>query len=241
MRWRKQLVERGDEVRVLVRDEVRARAVLPHGVQPVRGDVEDPASLERAMAGVELVFNAMGIPEQWAPDEEVYDRVNAEGTANVVRAAREAGARRVVHTSTMDVFHAERRRQLRRDRAGRLSQGHRVRALQAARRAPRAGRARRHGGGDREPGRRLRARAARQRVAREGHVRAAREEAPARAAARRPRGRVHARASALGHLLAAEKGVARRALPALRHARELARAGGDGGALGRPRTRALSD
>ena len=50
----------------------------------------------------------MGIPEQWTGDDEVFDRVNAEGTANVVRAAREAGVRRVVHTSTIDVFHADR-------------------------------------------------------------------------------------------------------------------------------------
>ena len=104
----RQLAERGDEVLALVRDESRAGSVLPPGVKPVRGDVEDPASLARAMEGVELVFNAMGIPEQWTLDEEVFDRVNAEGTANVVRAAREAGVRRVVHTSTIDVFHAGR-------------------------------------------------------------------------------------------------------------------------------------
>lgn len=103
----RQLAEGGDEVLALVRDETRARPLLPPGVEPVRGDVEDPASLARAMEGVELVFNAMGIPEQWTPDEEVFDRVNAEGTGNVVRAAREAGVRRVVHTSTIDVFHAE--------------------------------------------------------------------------------------------------------------------------------------
>jgi dihydroflavonol-4-reductase len=42
------------------------------------------------------------------PDEGVFDEVNARGTENVVRAAREAGVRRVVHTSTIDVFHAER-------------------------------------------------------------------------------------------------------------------------------------
>jgi nucleoside-diphosphate-sugar epimerase len=82
--------------------------VLPPGVQPVRGDVTDPASVERAAAGCELVFNAMGLPEQWFADAGIFDRVNAHGTAAVVRAAAAAGARRVVHTSTIDVFHAER-------------------------------------------------------------------------------------------------------------------------------------
>ena len=49
----------------------------------------------------------MGIFEQWLSDPGIFDRVNAEGARNVVAAAREAGARRVVHTSTFDVFHAE--------------------------------------------------------------------------------------------------------------------------------------
>ena len=101
------LVERGDEVRALVRDPGRAAAVLPPGVEARRGDVTDPLSLEQAVAGCEVVFNAMGLPEQWLPDERTFDRVNAEGTRNVARAAREAGARRLVHTSTEDVFHAE--------------------------------------------------------------------------------------------------------------------------------------
>jgi dihydroflavonol-4-reductase len=99
---------RGDRVRVLVRDVDRARSLLPSEVQMVRGDVTDPASVAEAVSGCELVFNAMGIPEQWLRDSGEFDRVNARGTENVVRAAREAGARRVVHTSTIDVFEAGR-------------------------------------------------------------------------------------------------------------------------------------
>ena len=102
------LARRGDEVRALVRDPARAAAVLPQGVEAVRGDVTDPASVEAAAAGCELVFNAMGLPEQWFADPGIFDRVNAHGSETVVRAAAAAGARRVVHTSTIDVFHAER-------------------------------------------------------------------------------------------------------------------------------------
>jgi dihydroflavonol-4-reductase len=50
----------------------------------------------------------MGLFEQWVRDPGEFDRVNAVGAANVVAAARQAGAGRVVHTSTYDVFHAER-------------------------------------------------------------------------------------------------------------------------------------
>jgi dihydroflavonol-4-reductase len=102
------LLERGDEVRALVRNPGEASAALPPGIEAVRGDVTDRASVERAAARCELVFNAMGLPEQWVPDQGVFDRVNARGTEAVVRAAAAAGARRVVHTSTIDVFHAER-------------------------------------------------------------------------------------------------------------------------------------
>ena len=98
---------RGDTVRVLVRDPARASGVVPDGVEVARGDVTDPGSVRAAVDGCEVVFNAMGLPEQWLSDAGDFDRVNARGTENLVRAAREAGVRRVVHTSTIDVFHAE--------------------------------------------------------------------------------------------------------------------------------------
>ncbi len=82
-------------------------APLPDGVEPAQGDVTDPPSVRRAAEGCELVFNAMGLPEQWLSDDAAFDRVNAVGSETVVRAAAEAGARRVVHTSTIDVFHAD--------------------------------------------------------------------------------------------------------------------------------------
>src|SRR5205809_741038 len=100
------LAARGDDVRVLVRDPQRAAPLLPDGVEPVLGDVTDPLSLVAAVEGCELVFNSMGLPEQWLADDAMFEQVNARGTENVVRTAREAGVRRVVHTSTIDVFHA---------------------------------------------------------------------------------------------------------------------------------------
>jgi dihydroflavonol-4-reductase len=98
---------RGDDVRALVRDPARAAGLLPAGTEALRGDVTEPESVVAAVAGCELVFNAMGIPEQWLADSETFERVNAQGSATVARAAREAGVRRLVHTSTNDVFHAE--------------------------------------------------------------------------------------------------------------------------------------
>src|SRR5437763_357745 len=101
------LLAGGHEVRALVRDPARAAAVVPAGVELAHGDVTDPGSVRGAAEGCEVVFNAMGLPEQWLADARAFDRVNVGGTRAVVEAARAAGARRLVHTSTIDVFHAE--------------------------------------------------------------------------------------------------------------------------------------
>src|SRR3954447_16442506 len=100
------LLERGDQVRALVRDPKRAASVLPAGIEPIRGDVTDVESLADAVQGCEVVFNSMGMPEQWVKDEGIFDQVNAIGSQQVAVAAKRAGVRRLVHTSTHDVFHA---------------------------------------------------------------------------------------------------------------------------------------
>ncbi len=100
------LLERGDHVRALVRDPKRAASVLPAGIEPVRGDVIEPETVAHAVDGCELVFNAMGLPEQWVRDRGIFDRVNAAGSGQLAAAAKRAGVRRFIHTSTHDVFHA---------------------------------------------------------------------------------------------------------------------------------------
>jgi dihydroflavonol-4-reductase len=101
------LLDRGDQVRALVRDPRRAASVLPAGIEPIRGDVTDVESLAGAVDGCEVVFNSMGMPEQWVKDEGIFDQVNAIGSQQVAVAAKRAGVRRFVHTSTHDVFHAD--------------------------------------------------------------------------------------------------------------------------------------
>jgi nucleoside-diphosphate-sugar epimerase len=101
------LLERGDSVRALVRSPDRAATILPAGIELVRGDVTEAGTLAPAVEGCELVFNSMGLPEQWFSDEGIFDRVNAQGSADLAKAAKAAGVRRFVHTSTNDIFHAE--------------------------------------------------------------------------------------------------------------------------------------
>ena len=100
------LLKQGHQVRALVRDPARAARVVPPEVELVRGDVTEPDSLPLAMRDVEWLFHAAGLPEQWQEDESIFDRVNHLGTVNVLRAALAARVKRVVYTSTMDVFAA---------------------------------------------------------------------------------------------------------------------------------------
>ena len=102
----KTLLARGRAVKVLVRDPERARAALPRECTLVRGDVTDKSTLEGAMRGCDTVYHAAGLPEQWFRDPGVFQRVNVEGTRNMVEVALRLGLRRFVYTSTIDVFDA---------------------------------------------------------------------------------------------------------------------------------------
>jgi dihydroflavonol-4-reductase len=94
----------GHEVRALARNVERGRAVLPAGVDVVRGDLLDPHSLVAAMAGCGTVFHAAGVPEQWLRDPGQFHQVNVEGTSALVNAALAHGISAFVYTSTIDVF-----------------------------------------------------------------------------------------------------------------------------------------
>jgi len=98
------LLARGHRVRALVRSPDKGKAVLPAACELVQGDVTAPETLPAAVRGCEWVFHAAGFPEQWMRDPSTFDRINAEGTANMVAAARAAGVRRFLLTSTIDVF-----------------------------------------------------------------------------------------------------------------------------------------
>lgn len=98
------LVERlavdGRSVRALARSDASAEVVRSLGAEPVRGDVLDPASLAPAMRGCASVFHVAGTNAMCLRDPRAMIRTNVEGSANVMRAAREAGVPRVITTSS---------------------------------------------------------------------------------------------------------------------------------------------
>jgi len=97
----RQLVERGDDVRVLDRRDGR---YLPSGVDFVRGSILDGTRLRDACRGVDRVFHLAANPRLWARDKGEFERVNLHGTEAVLAEAERVGVARVVYTSTESIL-----------------------------------------------------------------------------------------------------------------------------------------
>jgi dihydroflavonol-4-reductase len=95
----RRLVGLGSRVRVFALPPRADHPVhdLP-SVELVSGDLRDAASVARALADREIVFNAAGVVAVWGPGLAVMDAVHRQGTANVLAAAPTA---RIVHTSSI--------------------------------------------------------------------------------------------------------------------------------------------
>lgn len=99
------LLERGDEVRALALPTDDLRNLDGLDVEVRLGDVTDRASVARAVRGVDRVFHLAAIYALWTPDRGArMHRVNVEGTRIVLEESTRAGVARVVHTSSIARF-----------------------------------------------------------------------------------------------------------------------------------------
>ncbi|GIV84551.1 MAG: dihydroflavonol 4-reductase [Candidatus Roseilinea sp.] len=94
------LTERGWTVRALRRPASSLKALAGLRYESAIGDVTEPSSLGAAMAGVDVVFHVAAVADYWRSDVGSMMRVNVDGTRHVLQAALDAGARRVVFTSS---------------------------------------------------------------------------------------------------------------------------------------------
>src|SRR5438045_2680349 len=96
------LHEHGLRVRALVRRMPSASGrPWPASVEVVRGDVLDPARIAQVMTGVTHVIHSAALIEMNPRPRRRAFAVNAEGTRIVCEAARRAGVRRLVYTSSI--------------------------------------------------------------------------------------------------------------------------------------------
>src|SRR6266481_4232394 len=95
------LLRAGHRVRVLARPNSDRRNLANLSVEIAEGSMEDPPSLARAVTGCRYVYHVAADYRIWVPDPAPMFRANVEGTRDLLTAALEAGAERVVYTSSV--------------------------------------------------------------------------------------------------------------------------------------------
>ncbi|QFU77282.1 NAD-dependent epimerase/dehydratase family protein [Halioglobus maricola] len=94
-------LERGYEVRAMVMPGEDRSPLDGFEVEFVEGNLLDPASLERAVQGVEKVFHLAALFAIWTKDPDLHYKINVNGTESLMRAALAAGVEKVVYTSSV--------------------------------------------------------------------------------------------------------------------------------------------
>lgn len=97
----RQLAARGARLRVLVRPGSPRRQLDGLAVEWAEGDLRDAAAVERAMQGIDLLFHVAADYRLSTRRSAEMFASNVEGTRNAMMAARRAGVRRIVHTSSV--------------------------------------------------------------------------------------------------------------------------------------------
>ena len=95
------LAEQGAQLRLLVRPSSDLRNIADLNAERVEGDLRDPASIEKALAGCDALFHVAADYRLWVRDPEQMYRSNVEGTRGLIEAARKQGVRRVIYTSSV--------------------------------------------------------------------------------------------------------------------------------------------
>src|SRR6266446_3685247 len=95
------LAAQGTDLRLLVRPTSNLKNLEGLKAETVTGDLRDPASLEKAIAGCEVVFHVAADYRLWVRDPAEMYRSNVEGTRAILDAARKNAVRCVVYTSSV--------------------------------------------------------------------------------------------------------------------------------------------
>ncbi|MGQ0533495.1 MAG: NAD-dependent epimerase/dehydratase family protein [Caulobacteraceae bacterium] len=97
----KHFASQGNDVRAMSRSDKSDIKIKALGTTPERCDLEDVTAAH--MGDAEAIVHCAAFVEQWGP-RDAWKRFNVDGTARMLKAAREAGAKRFVHISTESVL-----------------------------------------------------------------------------------------------------------------------------------------
>ena len=95
------LAAQGERPRCLVREMNRAKRILPvDKVELVQGATTSPASLDAAVQGVDTIVHAAFLTaDRKQSTGNEYEKTNVQGTANLIKAAKQAGVKRIIEIS----------------------------------------------------------------------------------------------------------------------------------------------
>jgi predicted dehydrogenase/nucleoside-diphosphate-sugar epimerase len=99
----RRLLQRGSRVRLFVRRQPDAEFMNDGNVEVFLGDLGDPAAVDRAVAGTEIVYHAGAAMKGGAHD---YERGTVCGTQNIVESVLRHGVQRLVYVSSLSCLHA---------------------------------------------------------------------------------------------------------------------------------------
>lgn len=95
------LLSDGYEVRALVRSGSDQRNVAGLPLESVTGDLDNEQNLAEQIAGCDAVFHVAAHYSLWIKDRGTIYRANVTGTKNLLAAAKTAGVKRFIHTSSV--------------------------------------------------------------------------------------------------------------------------------------------
>ncbi len=97
------LAEKGFKVKVLIRSREKAH-MLQQGVVPYVGDICSEREVRQACSGADAVYHLAAVVSQYKASGAEIHRVNVEGTTNVVEACGNEGIKRLIFSSSIDVY-----------------------------------------------------------------------------------------------------------------------------------------
>ncbi len=100
----RQLVERGETVRVLERPGASVDHLPLDRIEVVRADIRDHALVRSLVRGCARVYHLAADPNLWRRDRDGFDAINHVGAVHLMRAALDAGASRVLFVSTESIL-----------------------------------------------------------------------------------------------------------------------------------------
>jgi nucleoside-diphosphate-sugar epimerase len=98
----RKLLEEGWEVRGLTQPGTSRANLEGLNVELCEGDLTIPSSLEEAVRGRDIVFHLAALVRDWGRWKD-FQKVNVDGTENLLKAGKKAGVKRFIHTSSLAV------------------------------------------------------------------------------------------------------------------------------------------